>query len=306
MRRRSLASLIVLFALAAAGCGIGAGDAPSGTRLMISRDFGERSMLDTGEPKLGGEDTVMRMLERNADVKTRYGGAFVQEIEGVAGGQRDGHAVDWFFYVNGLQSDEGDKSIRLDEGDSIWWDHHRWDVSTVDVVIGQFPQPFSGGPEGRRLPVRVECAEPEGADCKKIRDVLVEYGVPASRARLAAQLEQETLRVLVGPWQRIGGDRAAGRISEGPRESGVFARFEEDRTTLALLDSDGRARRRLGAGAGLIAATRVDDEPLVWVVTGTDDRGVASAVAAFGEASLHGNFALAITPEQTGVGLPLQ
>ena len=45
----------------------------------------------------------MRLLQRNFDVKTRYGGGFVQQIDGVAGGREGGRRVDWFYYVNGIE-----------------------------------------------------------------------------------------------------------------------------------------------------------------------------------------------------------
>ncbi len=46
----------------------------------------------------------MRMLERSFRVSNRYGGGFVQSINGHSGtsAQRD-----WFYYVNGVQAKQG-------------------------------------------------------------------------------------------------------------------------------------------------------------------------------------------------------
>ncbi len=53
--------------------------------------------------------------------------------------------------------------------------------------------------------------------------------------------------------------------------------------------------RTLGAGSGLVAATkRPDDRPL-WVVTGTDAAGVASAARAFEEGTLAHRLAVAVS-----------
>ena len=49
----------------------------------------------------------MRVLQRNAKVTTRFGGDFVQAIDGISGGRRDGRPVDWFIYVNGILTDQG-------------------------------------------------------------------------------------------------------------------------------------------------------------------------------------------------------
>jgi hypothetical protein len=61
-----------------------------------------------------------------------------------------------------------------------------------------------------------------------------------------------------------------------------------------MLDPAGRPVRVLGAGAGLVAATRSGDADPVWLVTGTDSAGVSSAVSAFDASDLHARFALAV------------
>jgi hypothetical protein len=61
-----------------------------------------------------------------------------------------------------------------------------------------------------------------------------------------------------------------------------------------VLTADGRIARTLGAGSGLVAAAKRPDERPVWVVTGTDAAGVASAARAFEEGTLEHRFALAV------------
>src|SRR5436190_22148641 len=101
--RRLLAALAVLAALVVAGCGLGAGQTPGSTSLLVTQDFGRKVLLDTQDPKISGEDTVLRMLDRNTEIQTRFGGKFVQTIDGVSGGTRDGQATDWIYYINGVQ-----------------------------------------------------------------------------------------------------------------------------------------------------------------------------------------------------------
>lgn len=310
MSRRLAAALASIAAIAVGGCGLGAGDAPTGSRLVVTRDFGARVLLDTDSPKVSGEETILRMLDRNADVQTRYGGKFVQEVDGVGGGTRDGRAVDWLFYINGSQSDEGAASVKLQDGDSVWWDNHSWQITTAEAVVGQFPEPFLHGPRSKRLPVRVECSAPSGPACRTVQQRLIAQDVPAFRARLAAQLEQETLRIVVGPYRELRGDRAAGALARGPRSSGVFARPNAGATRIELLDAAGEATQSIGAGGGLVAAIQpaeVDpaEELLpVWVVTGVDDAGVLAAARAVDEGVLARKFALAVTADGRGVGLP--
>jgi hypothetical protein len=286
-----------LAAAAVAGCGLGAGSSPGETQLRVTTDFGARGLVQTDKPETGGSDTVMRLLERNArGVKKRFGGGFVQSIDGVSGGQRGGRPVDWFYYVNGIEADKGATSTRVRQGDRIWWDLHDWGTAMgVPAVVGQFPEPFVHGVGGKKLPTRVECEEANADPCTEVRDKLVALDVPAAKGTIARSLVQETFRVLVGRWLVLRNDPAAGLIDRGPDRSGVFVKPSRDGRSFALLDGQGRATRTLGPGTGLIAATKVEDEQPIWVVTGTDDAGVAAAAQAFSEGALAGRFAIAVS-----------
>src|SRR4051812_15645044 len=91
-------ALLLGIALLASGCGLGAGKAPGGVRLLVTRDFGAATIRSWSAPQARGEETVMSLLARNAKVATRYSGAFVQSIDGLAGGREGAQPVDWFYY----------------------------------------------------------------------------------------------------------------------------------------------------------------------------------------------------------------
>jgi hypothetical protein len=293
---RLAAVIALLVALALSGCGLGAGAKPAGTKLTITRDFGARSLRELDAPQVKGSETVMRLLQRNAKVTTRFGGGFVQSIDGLAGGHSGGRPVDWFYYVNGVEAPRGAASTRLRSGDRIWWDRHDWSATMrVPAVVGSFPEPFVHGIDGKRLPVRVECAAPGSAPCKQVSERLASYDVPAATGGLLTARVEETLRVLVGPWRALREDRAIQGLEKGPAASGVYARIARDGRSIATLDADGHTNRTLGAGTGLVAATQTGDERPIWVVTGTDDAGVASAVRAFEEGTLDHRFAVAVS-----------
>jgi hypothetical protein len=278
-------------ALLAAGCGFGPGKAASGLRLTVTRDFGAQQLRQARRPHAGGAETVMRFLERNARVSTRYGGGFVQSIDGLGGGSR----VDWFYYVNGAEAERGAAATSLHAGDSVWWDRHDWSVAqSVPAVVGSFPEPFLHGIGGRRFPVRVECAPGAQKACDVVARRLAGYGIPAAEGSLRTSVTEDTLRVLVGPWAAVSEDPALARIQDGPATSGVYARPAAGGSTLALLDPRGRTTRTLGAGGGLIAATRVQGDPPIWTVSGTDAGGVLAAARAFGEPALRDRFAVAL------------
>lgn len=304
--RRSPAFVVALAALCAlAGCGLGAGKAPKDTQLTVTREFGRHLLLGSRTPRVKGEETVMSLLQRNAKVSTRYGGGFVQAIEGLSSSTAGGQPQDWFYYVNGVLAPKGAAETSVHEGDHVWWDLHDWSqVQEIPAVVGSFPEPFLAGIEGKRLPVRVECAEPSSSPCHTVLDRLRTLGVPAALAAISGGEARYTLRVLVGPFSKLQVDPGVVSIGRGPRQSGVYADFLPGGSTLRLLDSTGGVVRQLGPHAGLVAATRYHSEAPVWVVTGTDAAGVKLASNAFDERSLRNRFALALAGRGVEVALP--
>jgi hypothetical protein len=293
-------ALLCAIAVALGGCGLGAGSTPDAPiSLTVTRDFGATSLVELPVAKVAGADTVMRVLQRNAKVSTRYGGQFVQAIDGVAGGRRDGRPVDWFVYVNGILTDQGAGAVDVHGGDRIWWDHHDWSATPdARAVVGSYPEPFVHGTGGKRLPVRVECVDPDSESCSAVADKLLALKVPIGRSNISRSAADESLRILVGPWSKLRGrDAESDAIDKGPQASGVYARFDASGDVLVVLDARSRPARTLGAGSGLIAATRAEGRQPVWFVTGTDDAGVASAARALDEGVLSNHFALAIADD---------
>jgi hypothetical protein len=287
-----------------AGCGIGPGDTPGGVRLAVTEGFGGELIGSSSSPQIQGQETVMSLLMRNYHVKTRYGGGFVESIDGHSGGTHGGEPSDWFYYVNGVQAPKGAADTNVHAGDRVWWDLHDWSqTQEIPAVVGSYPEPFLDGIEGKRLPVRVECSEPSGQACATVRKRLDALGVPVALAAVSAEEEQQTLRVLVGPFAALGQSLSVHDVEVGPRYSGVYARFSAKGRALTVLDGAGSAVRTLGAGAGLIAATRYSKQAPVWLITGTDAAGASLAASALGESALRNRFALALEPG--GATLPV-
>lgn len=139
----ALAAFAAAFALA--GCG-GSGGEEGEATLWVTRDRGARLLI---EAKVDAGQTAMRALQSTADVETRYGGRFVQSIEGIGGSVTDRR--DWFYYVNGLEMNRSAVEYRLHPGDILWWDYRSWAGRLrVPVVVGAFPEPFLHGFDGER------------------------------------------------------------------------------------------------------------------------------------------------------------
>jgi hypothetical protein len=294
--RRLAAALLAATLLA--GCGFGAGDEVDGSaELRVTRDFGHAELGAAKLDTLHEDDTVMRFLRSEFEVETRFGGRFVQSIDGLEGAGATGMR-DWFFFVNGVESEIGAAEYELSPGDRVQWDHRRWDAAMrVPAIVGAFPEPFLSGLEGRRRPVRVECDEVESAPCDDAKEALDRVGVASSGSSLGAPGTESVTRLVVARWPEARIVRGGPTLEKGPDESGVFARFARDGRSLDLLDEDGEVARtvRPGEGTALIAALQPRADELLWLVTALDRKGLAAGVTALDEDRLRDAFAVAVT-----------
>jgi hypothetical protein len=304
IRVRHLATALALCAAAVAGCGLGPGKDEGEVELTVSRDYGSKVMREISD-SIRESDSVIRLLDRNADISTRYGGGFVQSIDGLAGSQSGGRRSDWFFYVNGIESPIGSAEYDPSDGDRIWWDYRDWTAAMrVPAVVGSWPEPFVHGFEGEHYSVVLVCPPPQ-AGCEVASERLAGTGVQV-RPPLDEDLDAPTtVSVIVGPWARIRLMPAAKLLAQGPEESGIFARFVgTKRPLLELLNQQGQPAGSLGKGGGLIAALRPGEGPPTWVVTGTDAKGVSAAARLLGD-QLRNHYALATQPGAGSIGVPV-
>jgi hypothetical protein len=279
-------------AVALAGCGLGPGPGTSDVTLSVTRGFGSRPLGALTVGRVPGSETVMRMLERHFRVSTRYGGGFVESIDGHSGSSS---RLDWFYYVNGIQAPVGAAMTAVHKGDRIWWDLHDWSVTqSIPAVVGSFPEPFRHGISGKRYPVTVDCAPDVQAACARVSQELTTLGVPFASQVIGAGPGTDTLVLSVGTWRDLSPELVARLIDGGPAASGVYARFLSGGSSLALLNPHGQIVRRLGARAGLIAATAQGSAPPTWLITGTDPAGVSAAARALTPARLRDHFAVAV------------
>jgi hypothetical protein len=277
MSPKSARALALVLAMATlAGCGSSAPTTSDDISLTVTRDFGARDVVSRAAERAPAQGGLTRILQRY-------------------GSPRGAQSL----FVNGVLAGKPASDLELHGGDRVWLDQHAAGVvREIPAVVGAFPEPFVHGVEGKRLPVRVECDDPRAGACAAVAEKLVDLGVVAGRSVISRSAADMTVRILVAPWKRLRGrEFEADSLDAGPRESGVFARFDASAQRLLVLDAAGRVARTLRAGTGLIAATRAQDRQPVWFVTGTDDAGVDAAARALDESVLAERFALAISDD---------
>jgi hypothetical protein len=131
---------ILGLALVLAGCG-GGGRGHGTATLWVTRDRGSQVVFAGSVP--AGLDAI-QVVERRLKLTTRYGGRYVQSIDGVAGSlaaQRD-----WFYFVDGIEGSRSAAEVTVHPGDVVWWDYRHWTPATAEIpaVVGAYPQPFLG------------------------------------------------------------------------------------------------------------------------------------------------------------------
>jgi Domain of unknown function (DUF4430) len=181
-----------------AGCGSSGGRGHA--TLWVTRDEGKTVLLVRSVP--AGE-TAMQALERSAKIATRYGGRFVQTVDGLSGSIEQQH--DWFYFVNGVEGDRGAADYRLRNGDVEWWDYRDWGAygENVPVVVGAFPEPFLHGYDGKVRPAVVVGA---GKGAQALAALV--HGRVAAHAASGANV----LRLVAGPPHFIARVLAGGAV----------------------------------------------------------------------------------------------
>jgi hypothetical protein len=211
-----IAPLLVALALSLAGCGgVGPTAADGTAQLWVTRDRGSQVLVDT---ELPAGQTLLRALRSQAKVSTRYGGGFVQSIDGVEGSAR--HHEDWFWFVNGLSGDRSATSYRLHKGDVAWWDYRDWsgDADTLEVVPGAFPEPFVHGYDGKVRPAAVRYAPGLRAGAERVAKAIGTDDVAALGT--SAQSAANVFELLDGAPRLSAGMRKPG---SGPSGAVVFS-----------------------------------------------------------------------------------
>ena len=177
----------------------------------------------------------MRFLDREAEIETRYGGGFVQSIDGSAARPRTAGASTGSSTSTASSRRSAPPRCGFAPGDRIWWDYRDWtDAMRVPAVVGSWPEPFARHHRAR----------------------------PRSRGARASCLEGGSA---CGRWRQGGGGASARRSTagSGAGRQGRCPRLLVGRGPSVRAAAVGRARGRAGPerrlrrlrGAGRMAAT---------------------------------------------------
>ena len=255
-------------------------------RSRVTRDFGQAELASARVENVREGQTVLRVLQANFDVGTRFGGRFVDAIDGLESRGPDGQ-VDWFYFVNGVEAEVGAAEFELSPGDRVQWDRRDWRGDHARArhrrrVSRAVPQRAGGQAPPGAGGVRQSKSQP----CRGARD--------DARARGSIDLGVITRRA-----GRGGGDPPGGGCA-GLRRGSCEARPASSRArrrtgcscawlTTAAPSTSSTSAARWSAPCGpetawawcLRCAPLLEE--LVWLVTALDEEGLAGGVRALDE-----------------------
>jgi len=261
-------------------------------------------------------ETAASVLAQVADVRYSPEGALAQ-VNGMGGGTAGPFGPRqeaWFYRVDGIEG----TSVRPNKflvkpGQSIWWDLRRYDMyDTLPVAVGEFPQPLFTGWRSSGRPLRIAYGSKFRDDAQYFRDKIFQKIEPdvvsidgsdngggvggiggedtgdtnGPSGIVAVRLKRANL--VIARWEEVLTDPNLADINFANRDFGITAWIEGSGTEIWRQDPDVEFPRRVPDAVGLVWASTTDsqaDGPLVFMVTGTTDRGVHAAAQALASGS---------------------
>jgi hypothetical protein len=186
--------------------------------------------------------TALEALDRVTDIETRYGGRFVQSIDGVSGSLSARR--DWFWFVNGYEGDTSAAEYRLADGDVEWWDYRSWErPGEARVVLGAFPEPFRHGYEGTRRTSVVHYLPGFEEEARELAPVVRAGGIAPAPAADGGEPPEGANMLVVG----VRGDRSHAELCDGGTAGDPVCVYVSERHAGALAGNPQLFRRRFEA-----------------------------------------------------------
>jgi len=257
-------------------------------RVVATQNFGQELVFDE-RLEVMPNTSAMAALMQVAEVETAYGGGFVNGINGVRSGYtgREKTKTDWFFYVNGIQSNVGALDYKLHDGDIQHWDLHDWSFRHfIPAIVDGLPAALQHGFGGKVSPTLIVCQNDMKEAARKLEGQLSNLEVNdigiRSFGELAGSEKESSNLILVG----LPDNNLISELNQNWKRLGFFGYF--DSGNLIVISSDGEVTGKYGAGAGLIQATQNPWNPkgigacenVVWLVSGIDEAGLGNALDA--------------------------
>ncbi len=251
-------------------------------KLLVTRNFGSQILFQE-TVKVEENWTIMDLLKAKMKVETRYGGGFIDSINGLKSSSAglSGEMQDWFYYVNGICPDVGGLDYKINPGEVIWWDYHVWKAGFANAaVIGCYPEPFLHGYNGQMKTTIIMCLTDDLERGKRLEQSLKARGVKSVKViqideGLLSKRQEPT--IVLGEWEKLKQIPFMQDFNQAYKRNGTGVHFNEKK--LELIDIQGQVvQTREKAGVITAAGSGLGDTCPLWIVSGTDNEGFEGAL----------------------------
>ena len=247
--------------------------------IIATEDFGSSILFDK-ELIIESGESAMDVLQKVATVTTTYGGGYVGSINGIKSQYRseNGEKEDWLYFINGMLASVGANMYKPHPGDIIHWDFHDWSSNrAVTAIIGEYPEPFLHGYNGKVKPTSIAYAKEFYDVAFGLQQSLEKQGVTASMKHFEELTDDEKRShnlIFIDTYE----NDLIGELNANADQLGWF--IERDKSHIITYDETGAKDHTFDHG-GVILATQNTWNPkgnwhcenVIWVISGitTDD-----------------------------------
>lgn len=281
--KRQWAIICFLLVVILGGCSTPSPITAGTVDLRVTKDFGKEDLFRKSI-ELRARSSVMELLNNHLEVKTEYGGGFVNAINGLESGytnKKNKEKADWFYFMNGIMTNVGATEYYPINGDVIWWDYHWWgDIPFTPAVIGSFPQPFINGYQGQNPGTLILAGNNCEDLAQSLKDALEKAGVEdvvveGYEEKLAA--DRSRMTIVVALWEELSESKFWTGIQENRDKTGWFAELDKDVFYPLNKKAQRQGAYKEGVGAILSTGMGMGDSTPLWLLTGVDIKGLAEA-----------------------------
>jgi len=247
--------------------------------IIATEDFGASILFDE-ELIIESGESSMDVLQKVAAVTTTYGGGYVGSINGIKSqySSENGEKEDWLYFINGMLASVGAAQYKPHPGDIIHWDFHDWSSNrAVTAIIGEYPEPFLHGYNGKTAETSIVYAEEFYDAAFGLQQSLEKQGVTASMKHFEELTDDEKRShnlIFIDTYE----NDLIGELNANADQIGWF--IEHDKSQIITYDETGAKDHTFDHG-GVILATQNTWNPkgnwhcenVIWVISGitTDD-----------------------------------
>jgi hypothetical protein len=252
--------------------------------IIATENFGTSILFDE-EIIIESGESAMDVLHKVATVTTTYGGGYVGSINGIKSQytSENGKKKDWLYYINGMLASVGANQYKPHPGDVIHWDFHDWSSDrAVTAIIGDYPEPFLHGYNGKVTLTSIVYAEEFYESAFELQQSLEDYGISISMKHFEELTENEKRShnlIFIDTYE----NDLISELNENADQLGWF--IEHDKSHIITFDETGTEDRTLDHGGVMLTTQNTWNpkgnwhcENVVWVITGITDEDVTTAV----------------------------